>query len=113
MDDKLNELELYLKNYNKFDRDRGIKYGKEYYNREGMKEKRSKYNKEYYKKKKKYILCKKCNITILEHNFDLHKGSFTHINGRRKTYEECKKIKVIIEEPVKKQELLDKIEFII
>jgi len=107
-DDELNE---YINNYYSVNREKALKYSKEYYRRPGMKEKRSKYNKEYYKKKRKYIICKKCNIPILEHNYLLHTTSYRHMYGKKvKPKKECKKVK-IVKKP--KPPLLDKIEIII
>ncbi len=105
----------YINNYYSVNREKALEYSSKYYRREGMKEKRSEYNKKYYQKMRKYIVCKKCKIPILEHNYRLHEASFTHINGRRpKKPSEFKinrdKYKSIKIEEAIKPPLLDKIE---
>jgi len=111
MSDSESEFDGLINDYYSVNREKALKYSKEYYKRPGMKEKRSKYNKEYYKKKRNYVVCKKCNIPILEHNYILHTTSYRHKYGYRykPKPKECKKVKIVkkIEPP-----LLDKIEII-
>ncbi|MHC4648852.1 MAG: hypothetical protein ACYTBJ_25625 [Planctomycetota bacterium] len=103
------DIDIYINDYYSVNKEKALKYSKEYYKRPGIKEKRSKYNKEYYRRKRKYVICKKCNIPILEHNFLLHTTSYRHIYGKKFKPEpkECKRVK-IVEKP--KPPLLDKIE---
>ena len=63
------DFDKHINDYYAVNKERALKYSKEYYKRPGIKEKRSKYNKEYYRKKRKYVVCNKCKIPILEHNF--------------------------------------------
>ena len=105
----------YINNYYSVNREKALEYSSKYYRREGMKEKRSEYNKKYYQKMRKYIVCKKCKIPILEHNYRLHEAFFMYINGRRpKKPSEFKinrdKYKSIKIEEAIKPFLLDKIE---
>ena len=105
----------YINNYYSVNREKALEYSRKYYRQEGMKEKRKEYHKKYYQNMKKYIVCKKCKIPILEHNYRLHEASFTHIHGRRpKKPSEFKinrdKYKSIKIEEAIKPPLLDKIE---
>ena len=77
------EEDKYINNYYSVNREKALEYSSKYYRREGIKEKVSEYNKRYYQKMRKYIVCKKCKIPILEHNYRIHEASFTHIHGRR------------------------------
>jgi len=108
------EIDKYINNYYIVNREQILQYSKDYYNREGIREKRKEYNKQYYNSKKKYVVCVKCNMTILEHNFHLHKTSYRHIYGQRKKKEEYKKeYKKVHIEIVQPKKFLDKIELII
>ena len=107
------EIDKYINDYYSVNRDQKLEYAKEYYNRDGIKEKRSEYNKKYYNERKKYVACKKCNIAVLEHNFNLHKTSFRHRYGRKPKPEEYKKVKIVKVKEKPKPPLLDKIELII
>ena len=107
------EIDKYINDYYVVNRDQKLEYSRKYYEREGMREKRSAYNKKYYNERKKYLVCNKCNIAVLEHNFNLHKASFRHINGRRPKPSEYKMVKIVKIEDKPKPPLLDKIELII
>jgi len=113
MEDQDQEIDKYINDYYIVNRDQKLEYSKEYYKREGVKEKRSDYNKKYYNQRKKYIVCNKCNIAVLEHNFNLHKTSFRHINGRRPKPNEYRMVKIVEVKEIPKPPLLDKIELII
>ena len=88
-----------------------LQYAKDYYNRPGMKEKRKEYQKKYYERRRKYVVCEKCCVSVLEINYILHTTSFLHMKGRRPKKVEYNNVKEVekIEKP--KPPLLDKIVF--
>jgi len=108
------EIDKYINDYYSVNRDRKLRImPKNIIKGNGVKEKRSEYNKKYYNERKKYIVCKKCNLAVLEHNFNLHKTSFRHRYGRKPKPEEYKKVKIVKVKEKPKPPLLDKIELII
>jgi hypothetical protein len=65
------EIDKYINDYYSVNREQKLEYAKEYYKRDGIKEKRSEYNKRYYNERKKYVVCKKCNLIYIRHLLDI------------------------------------------